>query len=435
MKRLSIFQVILLASFGAIAIAAVLIFAFAVGGASSSTTGPVLIWGTLDETTFTTIIRQASESNPDLSRVTYQQHPAETFDEDLTDALASGDGPDLFLLRQDFAYSDASKLIEIPFASVSESQFKSAFVDAAFPFLTATGVLAMPLSVDPLVLYWNKDALSTAGYSKPPQFWDELYIMSRTITKRTDSGSIVKSALSFGEYRNVNDAKYILSMLIMQAGGAITVRDNTGNLVSAISPRTGETTQATANALRFYTEFADPSKEHYTWSRALNEARKMFASGDLAMYVGHASEDPLIRRMNPNLNYTVSPTPQIRGTARAVVTGHVYGFAIPKTSKNPSGAAVTAFHMADASISQALSSALGLPSARRDVLSIPVDGNDGVFNKQAIITYSWTDPDPDKTSLLFRDMIENTVSGSLLITESVTRADQEMAELLSNDEQ
>jgi ABC-type glycerol-3-phosphate transport system substrate-binding protein len=430
MKRLSVFQVILLASFGAIAIAAVLIFAFAVGGGSTSTTGAVRIWGTLDETAFTTVIRQAAENNPNLSQVTYEQQDPETYDKRLTDALASGQGPDLFLFRQDNAFSDASKVIPIPFTSLTESQFSSAFVDAASPFISQSGVLAIPLLVDPLVLYWNKDTLSTAGYAKAPQFWDELYKIAGDITKKTDAGTIQKSALPFGEYRNVNGAKAILSTLILQAGGNITTRDTAGNLVSAISPRTGETAQSTANALRFYTEFADPSKPHYTWNRALPEARKSFAAGDLALYIGNASEEPLIRRMNPNLNFSVSAVPQIRGAARAVVTGYVYGLAVPRTSSNPSGAAIVAFDLAGAEMSRALSTALGIPSVRRDVLSMPAEGNDVIYNRQAIITRSWVDPDPEKTEVIFRDMIESTVSGAALVTEAVQRADQEMAAML-----
>lgn len=430
MKKMSVFQIVLLASFGALAIAAVLIFAFAVGGSSSTSIGQVKIWGTLDAAAVTTVIRQAAESNPNLALVSYEQLPEDTYYQKVTDALASGQGPDLFLFEQSRAFSDGSKLIPIPFSSLTESQFNSAFIDASSPFLSQSGVLAIPLLVDPLVMYWNKDILSAAGYAKAPQYWDEMYKLSSDVTKRNDSGTILKSAIPFGEYRNVNNAKEVLAMLIMQAGGSITTRDTTGNIVSAISPRTGETTQATANALRFYTEFADPSKSYYTWNRALPEARKSFSAGDLALYIGHAIEEPLIRRMNPNLNFAVAAVPQIRGSSRYVVTGRVYGLAVPRTSKNPSGAAVVAFDLAGAEMARALSTAIGIPSVRRDVLSLPAEGNDTLFNKQAIITRSWVDPAPEKTETIFRDMIENTVSGASLVTEAVQRADQEMAAIL-----
>lgn len=430
MKQLSIFQTVLLAVFGAIAIAAVLIFAFAVGGGSDNTTGAVRIWGTLDQNAFTTVIRQAAENNPNFNQVVYEQRVPETFAADVTNALASGTGPDLFLIRTDRAFADAGKLIPLPDTAISASQFQSVFVDGASPFLSQSGVLAVPLVVDPLVMYWNKDTLSAAGYAQPPRFWDEVYEMTGVIGTRTEAGSIVRSALAFGEYANVNNAKEILAMLIMQAGGSITARDSGGNLVSAISPRTGETTQSTANALRFFTGFADPSKQFYTWNRAMPEARRAFAAGDLALYIGLASEEPLIRRTNPNLNFSVAAVPQIRGSSRSVVGGHVYGLAIPKTSANSSGAAAAAFELASAANSQALAIALGMPSARRDVIAQTTSGNDGLFARQAIIVSSWIDPDPEKTAAIFRDMIQNTVSGAALLTEAVQRADQEMAAIL-----
>lgn len=430
MKKSSIFQIVLLASFGAIAIAAVLIFALAVGGGGATGTGSVRIWGTLNATAFTTVIRQAAEANTNLAQVTYEELPEETYYQRVTDALASGQGPDLFLFRQDYAFSDGSKLVPIPYSSLSESQFNGAFVDGASPFLSQSGVLAIPLLVDPLVMYWNKDMLSAKGYARAPQYWDELYKISQDITSRNDSGTVLKSAIAFGEYSNVNNAKDILAMLILQAGGSITTRDTAGNLVSSISPRTGEASQATANALRFYTEFADPSKAYYTWNRALPEARKAFAAGDLALYIGYASEEPVIKQMNPNLNFAIAAIPQIRGSQKLTITGHVYGLAVPRTSANPGGAAVVAFDMASLQMSQALSATVGIPSVRRDVLSLPAEGNDALFNRQAIIVRSWIDPDPDKTADIFRDMIESTVSGAALVTEAVQRADQELAAML-----
>lgn len=430
MKGLSIFQTVLLAVFGALAIAAVLIFALAVGGGNSSTVGSVSVWGTLDQTAFTTVIRAAAEANPSLMQVTYTQKDASTFIQDLTDALASGKGPDLVLLPQSAAYQEATKLLPIPYTSLSQSQFQNTFVDAANPFLAESGVLGIPLLVDPLVLYWNKDLLATNGFAKPPVYWDELYDMSRKITRRADTGEITKSTIPFGEYVNYGNAKDVLSMLIEQAGGRITTRDQSGKIVPAISPRTGDPTQATASALRFYTEFADPSKDDYTWNRARPDARQSFAAGDLALYIGYASEEPLLSRMNPNLNFAAAPVPQIRGGAASVDFGTAYALSVPRTSGNPTGAVTVAYLLASTGVSKQLSIALGIPSARRDVLSQPAQGDDDLFNRQAIISRTWVDPDPVKTAGIFRDMIENTTSGAMLLTEAVQRADLEMEHIL-----
>lgn len=428
----SVFQIVLLGIFGAVAVAGVLIFALAVGGGNSGAVGPVRIWGTLDQAAFAAVIRAAAEGNTDLSQVSYEQKDEATYADDITAALASGSGPDLFLIRQDQAYAQSALVIPIPFSSLSESQFKDTFIDGADPFIAASGLIAVPLMADPLVLYWNKDILATAGYAKPPTYWDELYPMAVAVTKRSDLGKIERATIALGEYQNISNAKDILSTMIMQAGGTITTRDSGGRLVPSLAPRAGDAGQSTVTALRFYTEFSDPSKGDYTWNRSMQEARQSFIAGTSALYIGYASEEALIARLNPNLNFSVSGMPQIRNAAASITTGRVYGFAIPRTSTNPTGALTAAFALVSGDVSRSLSTALGMPSARRDVLSLQADGNDQLFNKQAIIMRSWVDPNPVKTGTIFRDMIENTVSGSALITEAVTRADQEMAQLLGN---
>ncbi len=431
MKRLSMFQLTLLVVFGGLAISGVLIFALAIGGGQGNSIGAVKIWGTLDQNAFAAVIRQSAENNPQLSQVTYEQKSAATFEADLTNALASGQGPDLFLLRQDYALKDAGKAALIPFSALSQTQFENTFIEAAAPFEAPSGIIAVPLVADPLILYWNKDMFASAGYAQPPKYWDELFDMAQKMSKRDDSGSILKSAIAMGEYKNVTNAKDVLATLILQAGGSITAYDNAGHLVPALAPRAGAgSTQSAASALRFYTEFADPSKNDYSWNRSLPESQKAFAAGDVALYVGYASERALIARMNPNLNFSVAPVPQIRAAANTLNTARVWGLAASRSGSNPSGAITAAFLLVSADTGSALSSALGMPSARRDLLGRPAQGDNDLFNKQAILARSWLDPDPDKTAEVFRAMIENTTSGALLVAEAIQRADQEISHIL-----
>lgn len=431
MKKLSMFQMTLLVVFGGLAIAGVLIFALAVGGGQGNSIGAVRIWGTLDQTAFAAVLRQAAENNPQLSQVTYEQKDAATFQENLTNALASGTGPDLFLMRADYAFKDAGKVTIIPFSALSQSQFEGTFAEAARPFLAQNGVIAVPLLADPLVLYWNKDMLASAGYAQPPKYWYELFDVAVKISKRDDTGSIVKSAVALGEYRNVTNAKDIIATLILQAGGDITSYDNTGRLTPALAPRAGvASVQSTASALRFYTEFADPSKNDYSWNRSLPESQKSFTSGDTALYIGHASELTRIATMNPNLNFSVAALPQINASRNALNTARVWGLAASRSGKNPGGAITAAFLLVSVDTAGPLSIALGIPSARRDILNKPAQGNDDLFNKQAILAHAWLDPDPEKTAALFQAMIENVTSGALLVAEAVQRADQEMGHIL-----
>lgn len=431
MKHPSIFQTILLAVFGACAIAGILIFAFVVGGGGGGGIGEVSMWGTFDETAINTVMRQLSDGDARFKTIRYTQKEKETYETELTEALAAGRGPDLFFITTDYALKNAPKVTPIPYAGISREQFTATFIEAAEPFLGEEGVLAIPLGADPLILYWNRDMLSAAGIAEAPRLWSEFYTIAEKVTKRSQSNVVEKSAVALGEYRNVSYAKEIIAALILQAGGQIVSTDSGGKLIPALVPRVAGAQQATESAIRFYTEFANPTKNFYSWNRSLPESRQAFSAGTVALYIAPASEAALLRRMNPNLNFGTAPIPQVRGEGKILTTGTTHGLAIARTGKNPEGALTAAFLLAAPDASKALSIVLGMPSARRDVLSSAIASGENVLPaKEALLVRSWMDPDPEKTNDIFRAMIEEVTSGALRITEAVQRADQALGLLL-----
>jgi ABC-type glycerol-3-phosphate transport system substrate-binding protein len=107
MKRSSPFQIVLLAVFGALGVAGVLIFALVVGGGNTTSVGQVTVWGTFDESRIQAVLRAAAETDDRLTGVTYVRKDSATYESDLVNALASGTGPDLFFLRDDWALYDS----------------------------------------------------------------------------------------------------------------------------------------------------------------------------------------------------------------------------------------------------------------------------------------------------------------------------------------
>lgn len=434
--KMTSFQIILLAVFGSLAIVGVLIFAFAVGRSGNDSVGAVTMWGTLDENTFSTLLRQFSDKDPSFLQVKYAQKDAGTYDTDLTRAIAGGKGPDLFLLRQDYAFKNADQLLVIPYEgasySISKADFQSRFVDAAAPFLGDKGVLAVPFLADPLVLYWNKDILSTHGFAQPPQYWDELPGMVAAITKKNDAGQLTLSAIALGEYGNVDNAKDILALMIVQVGGTITASDGNGKLTPALGGNTTASIGAAEKALDFYTGFANPARPAtYTWNRSLPGSRAAFAGGGSALYIGYASEDPLIKKMNPNLNFAVAKVPQIRAASTSIDVARVWGLAVPRNAKNPAGAIQMAYFLASSANATNAARAFSIPSVRRDVLAKKADGDMGVFQDEVIMAHAWVDPDPIATEGIFKTMIEDTTSGAVpLLSEVVQHAEQQLSRLI-----
>ena len=430
MKNHSVFQIAILIIFGALAIVGVLVFAIAVGGGSGNTVGRVEIWGTLSEKAFSKYILQISETDQRFAQVVYLQKDPATYESDLTNALAVGGGPDIFLLRQDFVIRNAGKVI--PFGSIlTADQFRAMYVDAGNLYLIgSSGALGLPILVDPLLLYWNKDMLSAANFAKPPAYWDEITGMAQEMTARADSGSIIKSGVALGEYANVNNAKDILSALILQSGGKITAVDISGRLVPALVAQTGASLEATEKALRFFTQFSDSSNVYYSWNRSLKNSRSAFASGDLGLYIGFGSEEAVIRSMNPNLNFDASPLPQVRDGAQTVGVARVYALAVSRASRDSAGSQTIASLLASPATGKNISLALGMSSALRDVLAQPAEGIDVLLKRETLIARSWIDPYPEKTADIFRAMIERVSSGAMLSRDAVQRANQEMADVL-----
>lgn len=424
------FQLILLGLFGVLAVAGVLVFALAVSQSAGTQIGSVTIWGTLDQGAWSTVLRQISEENPALSQIVYEQKDPATYRKELTDALASGKGPDLFVMSGDSVVYDAGKAFPIPFDVISPDIYTGTFIDATNVYLTPEGILGIPILVDPLVLYWNRDMLATAGFADPPRMWYEVLPMVQLITRKDDAGVISKSGIAFGEFENVDDAKDIMTLLILQAGGQITTRDSQGNLTPALSSRVGGSSKAAESALDYYTQFADPAKETYSWNRSLLDAQDAFAAGDVGLYIGFASERAIITRKNPNLNFAVAPVPQLAGRDSALTVARTYALATSRTGARPRVAASVAYTLANPVPASALSLALGLPSSLRALLRVPATSTYAMVNSQAIIARGWIDPDPQGTADVFRAMIEDTVSGSVTISEAIQRADQQIGKLI-----
>lgn len=429
--RMTTFQGIILGVFGVFIVLGVVIFAMSANSNREKAIGPVVIWGTLDGASFARVITKEADDNPALHNVTYIEKDPATFDEELSEALASGTGPDLFLLEQQSILRHQGKLAVFPYSTLPQQTYTSMYIDEAKLYLTKNGALGIPLLVDPLVLYSNKDTLSQKGFAQAPAYWDDVFTMAESVSEKDASGGIIKGTIAMGQFDNVLHAKDIVSTLVMQAGGNIISADNDGRLEVAIDKNVNNAEERPSiSALRFYTTFANPAESIYSWNRALPQSIDAFSQGKVALYIGYASELPLIKQLNPNLNSEVSALPQIRDSNRSVTFGHMYALAKPRVVHNSDGADTIASIIGSSQFASDLSAEYNLPPVRRDLLSGAADGPLLVFYKAALVAVAWLDPAPGGTDAVFKTMIESVGSGSARITEAVDKAAQGLGALL-----
>lgn len=430
---MSKFQLAVLSIFS-VAIVLGLIF-FATTKSSSSDTANLLVWGTINQDAFDAAFKASSLSGSKTIKVTYVKKDFVDFQKSFVEALADGKGPDVIIIRDDFVYENRNKILAVPFKNYSERKFKDTFIEQGEVFISSQGTIAFPFMVDPLVMYWNRDIFQSNLLAQPPKYWDEFAsdknnsLISKT-TKRDSNANILQSSIALGEWRNIINAKEILAMLMIQAGTQITSRDG-DKVQSQLNNSYGLPVAPSFSAVSFYTQFSNPTSPAYTWNRSLPNSLNMFLAGNLATYIGFASEIFPIRQKNQNLNFDVTYAPQIRNSSKKTVFGHMYSLSIVKQSKQVIGAYTLIMSLIEPSPIKALEVVTSLPPVRRDMLSDrPTDPYRAVFYDSALISHSWIDPDPVGTSNTFKDMIESITGGKSGISESINNANVELSAFL-----
>lgn len=425
------FQIVVLGLCVTLILVGVAVFASFGGLMGGSSIGKVSIWGTIPTDTMQNLIDAMRAEDKLFQDVTYTEKDPQSYHSELVNAMANGTAPDLFMLDDQHLNEFSDKIQTIPYKAVSQSTYLGSFVDGAQLFLNSQGTYALPLTIDPLVMYWNRDLFAAAGLASPPQYWNGFLSLSPKITSLDGSANVRKSAVALGEWRNVSHAKEILSTLFIQAGEQLVGRnqDGTPRVVFGSSPANFPENPA-QSVLKFYTEFANPSKTSYAWNRSLPDSSKAFESGDLAVYFGFASEYANIAELNPNLHFSASLMPQIEGNNTRATYARITGLAIPRVAKNSQGAVLIAEKMTMKEPSAYLAKRLLLPSVRRDV---PADTTNNaaadIFLQSAFISRAWLDPEPSATDALFKTMVESVVSGKLTPGAAVGDTSQELQRL------
>ena len=419
MQGMSKFQLVFLLVCGVFIVAGVAIFALGGLTSDSKNLAQATMWGTVSRDVFEQAVEMSGLNRDKLFDVTYVQKDAATFDQEFLEALASGQGPDLVFVTNKTLLRNASKLYPIPYDSYSARDFRNNFAEIGEVFFSPAGILALPLAVDPMVLYWNRDILSNVGRTAPPRVWSEFYDLSALFTKKDTNFNITQSVAPLGEFTNVSHATELMSLLLMQAGTAIVSRDSEGVIRNTLQ----EPAVAAERALTFYTEFANPSKSYYAWNRSLPTSKNFFLAGNLVFYPGFASEVSDLRAKNPNLNFDVAAVPQSTGAQRVTTYGDVTGIALVRNSRNVGGAFRAAVVLTSAPFAKAFSDIVGVPPVRRDLLAAkPSEAFRSLFYDAAIQARTWPMPDPTRTPAIFKEMIESVTGGRTNVTTAITQA-------------
>jgi multiple sugar transport system substrate-binding protein len=367
------------------------------------------IWRVFDgDSTFRTLMESYQALHPNVS-FEYRELRLSEYEDELIRAFAEGKGPDIYALHNTWigAYSSLIKpmpaSVTIPYSetrgtvkkeviytiqeepTISQRTLRSDYVDVvAQDVIRDNKIVALPLSVDTMALYYNEDLLDAAGIPLPPVTWTDFQTQVTEIVKIGSNDEIVQAAAAIGTGKNVERSFDIVSLLMMQNGTQMA--DSRGRALF------GEETEAgfpAGQALRFYTDFANPLKEVYTWNDEQRDSFDAFVAGNVAFFFGYAYHAPLIRAANGKLDFSITAMPQIEG-GKTVNIANYWVETVAKSSKNSDWAWNFITFAADGDRVMGYLNSAKKPTALRGLINSQIEDETlSVFVGQTLTADSW----------------------------------------------
>ncbi|MBI2628066.1 MAG: extracellular solute-binding protein [Candidatus Niyogibacteria bacterium] len=431
-------NIIIFVIIGVLVIAALGIFTGAIPinprSDESEIIGQISIWLPENQTHLKKIISEDFKQANEKINVSLKEIPDEIYEQEILEALAANNAPDIWLLSHELVFQHQNKISPIPFSQITQRTYLDTFIDAADIYLksgdekNAGYIIGLPVSVDPLVLYWNKDLFSGAGISQPPKTWDEFLDSSQKLVRTDASGNFTQSGAALGEFKNIQHAKSIISLLILQTGNPIVEKKERK---AVLNEKFNAPLNPAASAFRFFNEFSDSQKASYSWNFSLAEAQNAFISQKLGMYFGFASEYEKIIRQNPHLNFDVIEVPQINGGGIKATYGQMNALVLSKQAAGSLAAWQLMTYLISYDVQKKIQDQTGRPSVRRDVLAQPGSQiQSAAFIGSAVKSRLWLDPDAKKTSEIFKNTAESMKTGKMNSEEAVQKAKNQLQMLL-----
>lgn len=422
------------------------------------------VWGVVDDVdAYQEIFKDYRTLHPNIT-INYRRYRLEEYEDAVVNALAEDRGPDIFLIHNTWVTKYLPKIQPMPASTkvavqqitgtikkvttyvlethptISISKYKSSYPDAVLkdtirPVNVAADpsktqieqrIVALPMSVDTLSMYVNKDLLNAAGVATVPTTWSAFQTVIPRLTKQDAQGNLIQMGTALGTGYNVERSPDILAALMMQNGAVMS--DDNGNPTFQAVPASLSGTRdepPAYQALQFYTDFANPGKEVYTWNAKQINSLDAFVEGRVAFFFGYSYHLPVIRARAPKLNLGIAQLPQIEGNPTANFANY-WAWTVSKKTKNADISWDLLNFMIGKDEAVKYLVAAKHPAADRSLLDAQLQDEDvGVFASQVLTAKSWYRGD-DATAMedAFKTMIENALAG----TEEIPTAIQDAAQ-------
>ncbi len=372
---------------------------------------------------FQKIIKKYNKIHPNIT-INYRKIRYDEYEEKLINAMAEDRGPDIFSIQNTWVKKYQNKITPLPKKlklaypvkkgtikkrtvptlktknTITLKGLKEKFVDAVYHDVVIkvknndqeeNKIYGLPLYMDTLAMFYNRDLLNNAGIATPPKYWNrEFQEAIKKLSKQDRKGRLIQSGVALGGSENIQRSSDILSLLMMQ-NGAIMMEDQNVSFHIVPSYLEKQNYNPGLEALRFYTDFSNPAKEVYCWNNTLDNSLKLFAQGKLAIMFGYSYYVPMIKAQSPKLNFSVTNMPQIEKSSQKINYANYWVEVVSQKSKHVQEAwdfihfATTNPEMAKTYLEKTKK-----PTALRSLVNEQISDIDiGTFAEQVLTAKSW----------------------------------------------
>lgn len=374
--------------------------------------------------------------------INYRKFRYDEYESELLNALAEDRGPDIFSIHNTWTKKYKSKIAPMPATitmaypitkgslkkevipelrttkSLAIKEIKNDFVDAVYQDVVYLDmndktkkyeekVYGLPLFVDTLAMYYNKDLFNNAGIAQPPAYWSgEFHEDVKRTTKQDGQGEIIQSGTALGGSNNIDRYSDILSALMMQ-NGSVMMEGNSVLFNRIPTTLKNQRYNPGVEALRFYADFANPAKEVYCWNNNLENSLTLFIRGKLATMFGYSYHLAAIRAQAPKLNFAVAKLPQIEGNT-PINFANYWVETVSSKSKYQNEAWSLVQFMTKAEQAKTYLAKAKRPTALRSLINEQINDDDvGIFAEQVLTAKSWyKGADSAAMEKIFAEMID-----------------------------
>ena len=383
------------------------------------------VWGVFDsQSDYQQIFDNFKTTYPNVDIAYRSFNDEKDYQETLLDALAAGEGPDIFMIRNSDLSKQANKISPLP-----TSQFSLVSLRRSFPqiveknFVRKRSIYALPLSIDTMVLIYNRDLFNQAGIALAPTTWEEFKAIIPTLTKLDDSQNITQSAAAIGgSNENINTATDLLSLIMLQ---------NKTQFIDERQSAAFASKEGLA-AFSFYTQFANPNNVNYTWNDSLPDSLTAFSQEKIAMIFDYAAVLPNIYNQNPFINIIIAPMIQPANADKNITYSNYWGYTVSRQSRNTDLAWSFIINLTvQTNNVQSYIQKTKKPPALNVLINQYADDLElGVFAKQALIAQTWPQIDMQAVNQILSNAIELVNNNRLSIRESLGQAEAQVTKLL-----